>query len=127
MSKANLHTGLSFWSEGSPSGLLGQQGLEAHIRQSILICLFTEKGERVFHPEFGSQISRFVFRSADSSLLQNLSREVRDCLEKFEPRIQLDEVYCEASELDRSEVTIQLKYRILETGSYQSLSIPLQV
>jgi phage baseplate assembly protein W len=122
-----LHNAFSFWSEGGSGRLLGSHHLEGNIRQSIRVILYTEKGERPFQPEFGSRLSQFVFRSAEASLLQKLSQEVQDCLERFEPRIEVDHIHCEGSDPDGHQIMIHLKYRILETGSHQSLSLPLQV
>ncbi|TVQ78285.1 MAG: hypothetical protein EA369_07400 [Bradymonadales bacterium] len=117
----------SFWAEADSASVIARTSLEEHIRQSILICLFTEKGERPLQPEFGSRLSQFVFRSADASYLSQLCKEVRTCLEAFEPRIELRELYCETSEHESAPLSIHLSYLIKELGTHQSMKIPFNL
>lgn len=58
------------------------------LKNSILMCIMTEKGSRPGNRDFGSRISELVFEENDT-LLQDLAEEyILEALE-FEPRIQV--------------------------------------
>jgi phage baseplate assembly protein W len=64
----------------------------AAIKNSIKNLLLTAPGERFFNPNIGSRISRLLFEPVDPFTANSLQTEIIETIEKFEPRVSLNEV-----------------------------------
>jgi|SRR5579859_3727708 len=96
---------------------------EESIRESIWIILATAPGERVMRPDFGCGIHRFVFELNSARTVSQLTREVRDALVRWEPRIDVLDVDTEVK--GRGEVAlINIHYRVRATNNFFNLVYP---
>jgi phage baseplate assembly protein W len=64
----------------------------AAIKNSIRTILLTNKGERPFQPNFGCNISGYLFEQPDPITLSFLEDEIKDALGLYEPRVITSEV-----------------------------------
>lgn len=87
------YKGISF-----PFRLNGQGGLQmssttivdtAHIEESIQQILRTPKKSRIMEPEFGSQISTYLFDQNDTTTQRLIAYEIVEALTEWEPRIKV--------------------------------------
>lgn len=115
--------------------LVCDHSLEESVRQSILGILSTAVGERPLAPDFGSNIQSFVFRRLDAPILRQLEEHVRECIQRWEPRIDVQESQALLdSEADasrgighKSHVVICIKYEIRSTRTRHQLRLPLRL
>lgn len=94
------------------------------IRQSIVIVLSTRKGERVMRPEFGCDIHELVFAPNNNSTVTLAGTYVIDALQKWEPRIEVENVNVAVNSADRARLDIEVAYRIVSSNSSQNLVFP---
>jgi phage baseplate assembly protein W len=91
-----------------------EAGGAAHVRQLIEQLLFTQPGERVNRPDFGSGVMQLVFSAASPEVAATAEFLIRGALQQFlADRIAVAGVSVEAVE---SRLTIGIDYTILETG-----------
>ncbi len=64
----------------------------SHIKESISQILLTGLGERVHQPEFGSDLASYVFFPVDEGMYGLIDYEIRRALEKWEPRIIINNI-----------------------------------
>jgi len=57
------------------------------IKQAIVNLLLTNKGERLMNPNYGSDIRRYLFEPLDYGTANQIKGNIRDTIERFEPRI----------------------------------------
>ena len=81
---------------------------EREIEQAIRLILGTACGERPMRPEFGCRIHDHVFGPANSATAGQIAYDVREALERWEPRIEVNEVECQ---LRRDRVRHALRRR----------------
>ena len=62
------------------------------IEQAIGIILRTAPGERPMRPEFGCRIQDHVFAPANAATAAAIAYDVRAALERWEPRIDVEDV-----------------------------------
>lgn len=100
---------------------------EDNIRQSIVIVLKTEPGERVALPEFGAGLGRFLFEPNTAATHARIQDTVERALARWEPRIQVEsvEVAADGDRLDAASATVT--YRLVATGAREriALQVPL--
>ena len=73
---------------------------KAAIFQSITALLLTNKGERPFKPDLGSGIRESLFEPLDYATGGLIRGQVIDCINRYEPRISLDNVIVEPDDLN---------------------------
>jgi Bacteriophage baseplate protein W len=98
---------------------------EAHVRQLIEQLLFTQPGERVNRPDFGSGVMQLVFAAASPEVAATAEFLIRGCLQQFlADRIAVSNVSVVAVEA-RLEITID--YIILATGEVATATFKREV
>jgi uncharacterized protein len=93
---------------------------EEDIKQSLNILLSTSLGERVMQPEYGCNLTDYLFESLSSSVIGYIKDRVKNAILYYEPRIIAEkiEVTSDASfELVEGRFTISIEYTIAGTNS----------
>lgn len=93
------------------------------VRQSILLLLETEPGERVMRPSWGCGLRRYLARPNTAATRALVQRDVELALSSFEPRVVLRGVRVEPGE-DPALVTIEIDYLHARDGSPGNLVYP---
>ena len=65
---------------------------QREIEESIHLILATSPGERPMRPEFGCSVHDYVFAPADAATAGDIAYAVRVALDRWEPRITLENV-----------------------------------
>ena len=81
------------------------------IKQAIVNLLLTNKGERPFNPDYGSDIREYLFEPLDYATSIALKTKIAGVIEKFEPRIGILELSVYPNE-DDNGFDIDLVYEI---------------
>lgn len=130
MVKATKHRPLSHLGQGLafPLGVSSQGGLAIStagqsVRESIWLILLTEPGERLYRPEFGCRLSELSFAPINSETLMLMRIWVKEALERWEPRIDLEDVLARP-QADKGTVFLVINYRLKQTYERQSLVYP---
>jgi len=80
---------------------------ENAIAQSIKTLLLTSHYERLFNPDLGSNLKRFLFEPIDDVTTSLIRDSIFESLKNYEPRITIEEVVASPNyDLDQYDVTI---------------------
>lgn len=82
----------------SPRGGLAMVEQHAALRQSVLLLLSTTPGERVMRPDYGCDLHRLLFSPNDATTAGLAVHYVRQAIERFEPRVQIESLTAQRSE-----------------------------
>tara|TARA_X000000368_G_C22828144_1_gene622128 strand:- start:338 stop:739 length:402 start_codon:yes stop_codon:yes gene_type:complete len=85
---------------------------EAAIARSIRNIVFTSPGEKIFNPEFGSEISKVLFENIDEISAISIKDEIETSIRNYEPRVQLEEVDIEPN-YDNNQFDVRINYKIV--------------
>jgi uncharacterized protein len=119
--------GIAFPMRIGASGGVALVSREREIEEAIRLVLGTSPGERPMRPEFGSRISEHVFGPANASTAGQLAYEVRVALERWEPRIDVEDVEVGFEAADAGVLYIDLRYRIRGSNDPRNLVFPFYV
>ena len=78
---------------------------------SIDNILRTSQNERVLLPEFGCNIESMLFDNMNSALMNFMSREIRDSIERWDNRVIVSEVDF-SSNPDSNSILVSIKFMI---------------
>jgi len=95
------------------------------VASSIDNILRTYPGERFFLPEFGSSLHGIVFENTNKTLLDYISRDVKETIERWDDRILVSEVKFFADP-DQGTISLTLSYMVRGFGQIFTYSIPIK-
>ena len=104
---------------GSVRLVTGTEEVDAAIR----MILSTVPGERVMRPDFGCAMWQMLFAPLTSGTLGLIEQYVRESLERWEPRIELESVHA-VGEQETGTVHITVAYRVKSTNDVRNLVFP---
>ncbi|MFF3852921.1 GPW/gp25 family protein [Micromonospora sp. NPDC002575] len=119
--------GWAFPLRTSPTGGIALVRGDREIVESIRLILGTSPGERPGRPEFGCAIHELVFAPADPSTAGQVAYQVRLALERWEPRIELDDVLVDFTDADEGTLYIDIRYRLRQDNDPRNLVFPFYV
>jgi phage baseplate assembly protein W len=91
---------------------------DKHMRDMIEQLIFTNPGERVNRPDFGSGVLQLVFAPNSPELAATVQFTLQAALQRWlGDVIQVQELNVDAAD---STLTVDLKYVVLDSGQQQS-------
>ncbi len=118
------------WSYPLGTDATGSVALVAHereIEQAITLILGTACGERPMRPEFGCRIHDHVFGLATSTTAGQIAYDVREALERWEPRIDVGDVGVSFDAIESGTLYVDVGYVVLATNDRRNLVFPFYV
>ena len=85
---------------------------KAAIVQAITALLLTRKGERPFQPQLGCGIQNVLFEPLDYGSAGIIRSEIRDVLNRYEPRISVDSIRCTPDDMNNG-YEVEMSYTII--------------
>jgi phage baseplate assembly protein W len=127
MSDQFIGAGLAFPLRTDATGGIALVRGEREIAEAIRLILGTSPGERPMRPEFGCAISEFVFAPADAATAGLIAYEVRIALERWEPRIDLQDVQIDFADAANGVLLINIRYALRGSNDPRNLVFPFYV
>ena len=124
MAEEFIGRGLAFPMRTDASGGLALVAREREVEEAIRMVLGTAHGERPMRPEFGCGIHDYVFAPADGTTAGRIRYEVRAALERWEPRIEVLDVYVSNDPGDQTILYIDVQYALKGTNDKRNLVFP---
>jgi len=94
------------------SGDIARITNETAVKQSIRNLLLTDRGERLFRPNLGSDIRAMLFENITPDVLVLIQEKVKDTIEIYEPRCNLISVDA-TSDIDGNSVNIRIFFNVI--------------
>jgi|TARA_R110000803_G_scaffold55379_2_gene112293 phage baseplate assembly protein W len=83
------------------------------IKADLLHLLLTNKGERLYMPDFGSDLKKFIFEMNDQITHEEIKTNLNDTIKKYIPNLQIDSITFENIEVEEA-IKVILSYTITE-------------
>lgn len=106
------------------SGSLEMVENEEDIRQSLIIFLTTRRGERMMRLNYGSTLDEQVFSSARADVLNALAEDLKTAIRLNEPRVVVNAVRLDATQVLDGRLLIEVDYTIEATNVRNNLVYP---
>lgn len=97
---------------------------ELDIHQSLIVLMTTISGERIMRPRYGLGIQTDVFSQTDETTLTYLRNRIEKSVRFFEPRIRLENVIFDQTEVMSGVIGIELQYFVPSTNSRGNMVYP---
>jgi phage baseplate assembly protein W len=89
------------------------------IKADLLHLILTRRGQRLYNPEFGTDLLRFIFEPNDSLTQEGIKDEIRTVVKRFLPNLKLNEILIEESPESEYAAVVSISYTISD-GVFES-------
>ena len=96
-------------------------------KSNLKNLLLTKKGERIAQPEFGSGLQSLLFEPIDSDFENKITDTITESVQKWLPYITIEDIFIDISDSnkDRNKVGVEIKFRVGEAVSLQTVTFTL--
>lgn len=95
------------------------------IKANLINYLLTNKGERVFNPNFGANLKSILFENITDATLEGLKFTIQEEISTYFPTVEVKQLEFK-TEPDLNEVNFSLSYEISLFGIEDNINILLQ-
>jgi len=95
------------------------------IKANLVNYLLTNKGERVFNPNFGADLRALLFENIDDASLDDLTTIIQTSIANYFPQITVKEIKFE-NQVDENTINFILTYEIVLFNIEDTVNILLQ-
>jgi hypothetical protein len=100
---------------------------DADVASSLQILLSTVPGERVMQPLYGCNMRELVFESLDTRMKTLMQDKIDSAILYFEPRVILENVTLDDSQILEGVVLISVIYQVKSTNSRFNFVFPYYI
>jgi phage baseplate assembly protein W len=98
---------------------------EYAIINSVKNLILTNFYERVFQPQWGSNIRRLLFENVDNLIAARIEKEIEETILNFEPRVQISNITA-IPDADRNAYGITLEFFIINNANPVTINFFLE-
>jgi uncharacterized protein len=84
------------------------------IKADLLHLILTRKGQRLYNPDFGTDLLRYIFEPNDSLTLSKISEEITTVVKKYLPNLQINEITVDGTDESEYAAVVRLDYTITD-------------
>ncbi|MFF8602233.1 GPW/gp25 family protein [Streptomyces sp. NPDC015232] len=127
MSEHFVGAGWAFPLRTGPGGAIALVRRGREIEESMRLVLATAPGERPMRPEFGCAVHELVFAPVNDATMGRIRYEVMSSLDRWEPRIEVEEVTVAPAPGEPTTLHIDVRYRVRGANNPRNLVFPFYV
>lgn len=86
----------------------------AAIKADLMHLILTRKGERLYLPDFGTDLLKYIFNPNDSKTQGEIKQELSQVVKKYLPKLQINEVSVTQSVNSEYAATVRIDYTVTE-------------
>jgi len=91
------------------------------IKADLLHLLLTNKGERLYMPEFGSDLRKYIFQPNDNITHSEIKDNLNQTIKKYIPNLVVDSINFKKNDIEEL-IIVELKYTVID-GTFSSSDI----
>jgi phage baseplate assembly protein W len=95
------------------------QDYKKAIKSDLMHLLLTNKGERLYMPDFGANIRQYLFEPNDNAAASSIKNEINQAVKKFIPNLSITELSVTPLEDNINAVIVRIDY-LVTTAALQS-------
>jgi phage baseplate assembly protein W len=120
--QGNIAIGVSLPFNG-PAGPFNKTYSTAdQIKSNLVNLLLTNKGERVFNPEFGTDLRKALFEASVEDTYSYIQELIITNVNFFIPEVQIVEIQLTPDE-DNNSVSVTVRYKLKISGNSDEITV----
>jgi len=121
--QGNIAIGVSLPFNGPSGPFNSTYSTQDQIKSNLLNLLLTNKGERVFNPEFGADLGTALFEGINENIVDTITDLINTNVEIFVPELQIRDVVVDINTPDNNAVSVTVKYKLKISGTSDQITV----
>lgn len=84
------------------------------IKADLMHLILTRKGQRLYNPDFGTDLLRFIFEPEDGMTLAGIKEEIVTVVKRYLPKLQITNISVTQSTDSNYAAVLQINYTITD-------------
>jgi phage baseplate assembly protein W len=84
------------------------------IKADLLHLILTRRGQRLYKPDFGTDLLKFIFEPEDGMTMAGIKEEIYNVVKTYLPQLQIDELSIAESDENEYAAVVTIKYSITD-------------
>lgn len=84
------------------------------IKADLMHLILTRKGQRLYNPDFGTDLLRFIFQPEDGLTFSQIKEEITTVVKRYLPKLNITDVLVEESLENEHAATVRIDYTITD-------------
>ena len=122
----NIYVGIEFPLDYNETGFFRKtKTIRQQVKSNIRNLILTQKGERIFQPNFGSNLKKLLFTQITPESLKSLEDDIRQSMSTWLPYVNINNLLIFQDDRSPNQVLITLEYstqvepEVLDTISFE--------
>ena len=113
---ASRYININYPFKDSPKGFFLDLNSDdaAAIKADLMHLILTRKGERLYNPDFGTDLLRYIFEPQDGLTLMDIKTEITTVVKRYLPKLQINEISVVQSPDSEHAAVVTIKYTITD-------------
>jgi phage baseplate assembly protein W len=91
----------------------------------LLLLLLTQKGERYYEPDYGTNLIKFIFEPKDNITLGDIQKDIKETVKNYIPSLTIDtinftDVDSEGNPIGENQVNVKINFTFEEDAFSQT-------
>lgn len=84
------------------------------IKSDLMHLILTRKGQRLYLPDFGTDLLKFIFEPEDGMSLDGIKQEISNVVKKYLPKLQITTISVDQSSDSEYAAVVRIDYTITD-------------
>jgi phage baseplate assembly protein W len=120
--QGNIAIGVSLPFNGPAGPFNSTFSTADQIKSNLINLLLTDKGERIYNPEFGADLKRVLFDGITDELTPVIQNLINSSVNIFVPEVEIVDVIVN-SDRTNNNVSVTINYRLRISGTSDQITV----
>lgn len=97
------------------------------IKSDLMHLILTRKGQRLYNPDFGTDLLKFIFEPDDNLTLSNLQQEISKTVKKYLPNLSINYITVTPSPDSPFAAVVAISYTVTDNVFTSTDLITIQI
>lgn len=97
------------------------------IKSDLMHLLLTNKGERLYMPDFGTNLKKYLFEPNIVSVSSDIRNEIQTAIDKYIPNLKVDKLEVVPHETNEHSVIVRIEYTVTNSTFQESDFVVIQL
>lgn len=84
------------------------------IKADLMHLILTRKGQRLYNPQFGTNLMKFIFEPNDELTLADIKEEITTVVKRYLPKLQISDISVTESTESEYAAVLRIEYVITD-------------
>ena len=119
----NIAIGVSLPFNGPAGPFNKTYSTKDQTKSNLINLLLTDKGERVFNPEFGTDLRRVLFEGITENIVPTIQNLITTNINIFAPEVRVTNITVNTDNKENNSISVTVVYQLKISGTSDQITV----